>query len=129
MTAFDDDQEYEAQLKDVLNDQVSSMEEGHKERGGQGRIAKEVEEPTDDGVLEDAPSFRMKRRPDGDRLVVKDADEISMEDIREERLLSEDARSISTGDDSPSVQVLRMVLGIDVRDPRLLYLRPLHLVN
>jgi hypothetical protein len=109
MTAFDDDPDYEAQLKDVLGDQLSSWQETGDESTEQqemGDFVKDTDDQSEDGVLDDAPSFRLKLPPESKLLHLKDEDTLSITGIGEDRALSEDARSISTGDDSPSAQVL-----------------------
>jgi len=111
MTAFDDDPEYEAQLKDVLGDQHPSWREDDNEEGEQERAAEEFAKDADDesvdSVLDDAPTFRLKLPPHTSQTELqmsKDEEELSTTGIRDGRALSEDARSISTGDDSPSAQ-------------------------
>ena len=101
MTAFDDDPEYEAQLHDVLNSERTWQSSTNDDEGEE--MGEFVADTTDDvgmrseedeGILDDAPRFRMK-------VPVKRAEEGSDNG----KAMSEDARSISTGDDSPSVQV------------------------
>ena len=106
MTALDDDPEYEAQLKDILREQLSSWRDNNEGQEELGEIVKGPDEQSEDGVLEDAPTFRMKRALEAaDQGSAKDEDDAFVGDIRDDKLLSEDARSISTGDDSPSAQV------------------------
>lgn len=104
MTAFDDDPEYEAQLHDVLNAErtwqrpTNDADEGEQMGEFVADTTEDAEMRSDDeedeGVLDDAPRFRMK-------VPVSGADDGS----ENGKAMSEDARSISTGDDSPSVQV------------------------
>jgi hypothetical protein len=105
MTAFDDDPEYEAQLKDVLGDQSTWHENGESEE--MGEFIGDTENHSEDSVLDDAPTFRMKLPHEGSQpaRTREDGSEIGADDK-----MSEDARSISTGDDSPSVQVFPFVL-------------------
>jgi hypothetical protein len=109
MTAFDDDPEYEAQLRDVLGDETSPWPDiGQQEE--MGELVKDTDDQSEDDVLNDAPTFRMKLphgESKGTRRITKDDDEISITDIKDGKAMSEDARSISTGDDSPSVQVFK----------------------
>lgn len=112
MTAFDDDPEYEAQLQDVLSsertwqdtltDNVQDEELGDfvvaETSGDVGGRSDDEDEDEDEGVLDDAPRFRMKVPVKGT------GDDNASENGK---AMSEDARSISTGDDSPSVQVSR----------------------
>ena len=112
MTAFDDDPEYEAQLQDVLSsertwqntltDNAQDEELGDfvvaETSGDVGGRSDDEDEDEDEGVLDDAPRFRMKVPVKGM------GDDNASENGK---AMSEDARSISTGDDSPSVQVLR----------------------
>ena len=95
MSAFDDDPEYEAQLKDVLGD-----DPGWQPREGDDEFGDQAGDISEDDVLDDAPTFRRTFPREGDKHIPKD-DDLEM---GEERLLSEDTRSISTGDDSPSIQ-------------------------
>lgn len=110
MTAFDDDPEYEAQLKDVLGDQLSSW----KDNGGDeemGDFVAETDDKSEDGVLDDAPTFRMKLPPattEETQRIPKDEDDVSDIGLGDTKM-SEDARSLSTGDDSPSVPVTRLL--------------------
>src|ERR1700737_3493232 len=101
MSAFDDDPEYEAQLKDVLGD-----DPGWQPREGDDEFGDQAGDISEDDVLDDAPTFRMKFPREGDKHIPKD-DDLEM---GEERLLSEDTRSISTGDDSPSIQGSEAIL-------------------
>src|SRR5277367_6456556 len=112
MTAFDDDPEYEAQLRDVLGDdhQVATWRDSshhnvdHDEE--MGDFVKDTDDGSEDGVLNDAPNFRLRVPPSSSsnqKQRIKDDDD---EGSVSGKILSEDARSISTGDDSPSVQVL-----------------------
>jgi hypothetical protein len=101
MTAFDDDPEYEAQLKDVLGD-GPWQENGDEEEMGDF-IGDDV--MSDDSILDDAPTFRMKLPGDGSTTQAATNDDGSEFDGGDDRPLSEDGRSVSTGDDSPSVQV------------------------
>ena len=104
MTAFDDDPEYEAQLHDVLDSERTWQSPTNDDEGEEmGEFVanttedagiRSEEDEEDEGILADAPRFRMK-------VPVKGAEEGSDNG----KALSEDARSISTGDDSPSVQV------------------------
>ena len=104
MTGFDDDPEYEAQLKQVL---------GEWPVNGNGTYHGEVVEGTDpkpdnEELPDDAPTFRFKLPLKG-KITEEVAEREEDEDddaIAEGIALSEDARSISTGDDSPSVHVL-----------------------
>ena len=108
MTAFDDDPEYEAQLKEVLGDQhnnpISWTQNDDVDAEEMGDFIEGGDDKSEDGVLDDAPTFRMKLPPGETR--GKELEEVSEVGVLEGRALSEDARSISTGDDSPSVQVL-----------------------
>ena len=109
MTAFDDDPEYEAQLQDVLSserpwhrtlsDNAPDEEMGEfvADTTGDGETRSDIDEDDDEGVLDDAPRFRMKVPVKGT------ADDNNGSENG--KAMSEDARSISTGDDSPSVQV------------------------
>lgn len=109
MTAFDDDPEYEAQLRDVLGDETSTWADIEQQEE-MGEFVKETDGRFEDDVLNDAPTFRMKLPPgdsDGTRRMAKDDDEISITGIKDGKAMSEDARSVSTGDDSPSVQVFK----------------------
>ena len=101
MTAFDDNPEYEAQLKDVLFPQMSGRDEDYSE-GQEG--VQTIEDQSEYGILNDAPTFRMKVPPDAaaQKIILYDEDDIS---LTGGKTMSEDARSISTGDDSPSAQV------------------------
>lgn len=70
MTDTDDDPEYEAQLKDVLGDTQRQpgddglaremLEAGDGDAGGSG-----TDKESEDGVLDNAPSFRIKKKDDG----------------------------------------------------------------
>lgn len=108
MTAFDDDPEYEAQLQDVLSsertcqnsmsqnaEEIEEMGEFVVNKALEPREERSEDEDDDEGVLDDAPRFRM-------RMPVKGTDDDGSDNGK---AMSEDARSISTGDDSPSVQV------------------------
>ena len=118
MTAFDDDPEYEAQLKDVLGDHMSTgQDEDNDERQEQmGQALKDTDDQSEDGVLNDVPSFRVKLPPEASgsakQIDEDEDDDVSITDIR---AMSEDARSISTGDDSPSAQVHTKTLHFDSR--------------
>jgi hypothetical protein len=101
MTAFDDDPEYEAQLKDVLGDRPW-QQDGQDEEMGE---FKGDDAMSEDSVLDDAPTFRMKLPGDGSTTVAPTNDDVSEFGGGDDRPLSEDGRSISTGDDSPSVPV------------------------
>jgi hypothetical protein len=110
MTAFDDDPEYEAQLRDVLGtDQVSAWRDSpHPEIEEIGEYVRGTDDGSEDDVLNDAPSFRRKiprRRAEGGPRTGDEDDEDVSGGGKDDKILSEDARSISTGDDSPSVQV------------------------
>jgi len=108
MTAFDDDPEYEAQLRDVLGDEMSLWPDIEQQE--MGELVKDTDDHSEDDVLNDAPTFRMKLPPGESRetpRMEKDDDEMSITDIKDGKAMSEDARSISTGDDSPSVQVFK----------------------
>jgi hypothetical protein len=130
MTAFDDDPEYEAQLKDALGDEVVSWRGNNEEQEEpMGDFVAATDDQSEDGVLDDAPSFRMKVPSENDARNVKDEDDVSVAENRDERLLSEDARSISTGDDSPSVQVHRNTIVLNCRVLNSLFLDPLHRVK
>ena len=96
MSAFDDDPEYEAQLKEVLG---SSYEENQNEEE-MGDFLEGADDISKDGVLDDAPTFRMKLPASEGR--GKEPEQLSDIGIVEGKALSEDARSISTCDDSPS---------------------------
>jgi hypothetical protein len=127
MTAFDDDPEYEAQLKDALGEQISEWQtpQGQTEEEF-GDFAREGDNQSEDGVLEDVPTFRMKLRPEtppAELRIARDDDEASLEDLGEDKALSEDARSVSTGDDSPSAQVRSRKATFDSRDLKSRYLR------
>jgi len=100
MTAFDDDLEYEVQLKEVLG---SSYQENDNEEE-MGDFTGGGDDNSEDGVLDDAPTFRMKVPHSEGRGKQPETSDMG---LVEGRVLSEDARSISTGDDSPSVQVRR----------------------
>jgi hypothetical protein len=108
MTAFDDDPEYEAQLKDALGDEASSLHdtanaEESEEMGVFGRV---TGNESGDEVLDDAPTFRMKLPPgEGQEELSQIEDDAAITRIGDDGAMSEDARSISTGDDSPSAQV------------------------
>ena len=107
MTEFEDDPEYEAQLKDVLGDETSQWPDIGQQQE-MGEPVKDTDDQSEDDVLNDAPTFRMKLPPGeskGTRRTAKDDDEMSITSIKDGKAMSEDARSISTGDDSPSVQV------------------------
>jgi hypothetical protein len=109
MTGFDDDPEYEAQLKLLLRaDEHSPRPQTADSRSPDDGVEETGEflnlSPDDnsvDDVLDDAPKFRIalpaqaKKQPDAD----------DRNGAVEGAVLSEDARSISTGDDSPSIQV------------------------
>ena len=114
MDPFDDDPEYEAQLRDVLgHDQVASWrlssphpnDEGNGEE--MGAFVKDTDNVSEDGVLNDAPNFRLRvpRSENETQPTRDDDDEGSVSGGKDDRILSEDARSVSTGDDSPSVPV------------------------
>jgi hypothetical protein len=107
MTAFDDDPEYEAQLKDVLGEQIYMWRDDGTDRqeGVSVEYVKDTDDQSEDGVLNDAPTFRMKVPREGNEVASKDENEQSITGNRDDKALSEDARSISTGDDSPSAQV------------------------
>jgi hypothetical protein len=66
---------------------------------------RDTDEESEDGVLDDAPSFRIKKKDTGGRDDDNGEELLDILPGDEERALSEDARSISTGDDSPSAQV------------------------
>src|SRR5271155_3326167 len=112
MTAFDDDPEYEAQLRDVLgHDKVAAWRDSssnnvdHEEMGD---FVKDTDDGSEDGVLNDAPNFRLRVPPSSSsnqKQRTKDDDDDDEGSVSG-KILSEDARSISTGDDSPSVPVL-----------------------
>jgi hypothetical protein len=112
MTAFDDDPEYEAQLRDVLgDDKVAAWKDSSSnnvDHAEMGDFVKDTDDGSEDGVLNDAPNFRLRVPPSSSssnqkqRTKEDDDDEGSVSG----KILSEDARSISTGDDSPSVPVL-----------------------
>src|SRR5271170_379697 len=113
MTAFDYDPEYEAQLRDVLGDdhQVATWRDSSHHNvdhdDEMGDFVKDTDDGSEDGVLNDAPNFRLRvplpSSSSNQRLRTKeDEDEGSVSG----KVLSEYARSISTGDDSPSVPVL-----------------------
>jgi vacuolar protein sorting-associated protein 8 len=110
MTDTDEDPEYEAQLKDVLGDTqwhhdglaCEAVEAGDGD--ARGRDA-DMDGESEDGVLDDVPSFRIKKKDHGRRDQDNDPQLQELLPGDEERVLSEDARSISTGDDSPSAQV------------------------
>lgn len=101
MTAFDDDPEYEAQLKDVLGDQLATWPENGDD-DEMGELVGDMDNISEDSMLDDAPTFRMKLPKEAEssgKRIAEDGSDMG------ERPMSEDARSISTGDDSPSVQV------------------------
>jgi hypothetical protein len=130
MTAFDDDPEYEAQLKDVLGEQLSSWQNNGEDEE-MGDFVAETDDRSEDGVLDDAPTFRMKLPPeikDEAQRIPKDEDDVSDIGLGDTKL-SEDARSISTGDDSPSIQVTSHLFCADSRDLKLLCLRLPRQVN
>jgi hypothetical protein len=120
MTAFDDDPEYEAQLKDVLGDHMSTWQD---EENGQGEEQmtnpiKDIDDQSEDDVPSDVPNFRMRVPPESSgsaKRIDKDEDDVSITDAR---VMSEDARSISTGDDSPSAQVHTRNLQLMLRAPK-----------
>ena len=108
----DDDREYEAQLNEVLGGTAPTWQgtgDGLPENAEEveaGAVGKDVDNRSEDGVLADAPSFRMKGlRQEGGEQIQNDDEQLEVPLAGEERALSEDARSISTGDDSPSAQV------------------------
>ena len=105
MSAFDDDPEYEAQLKEVLGDEAfpSLQDNGDEEMGEFEGPTRQDDEQSEDGVLDNAPTFRMKVPGNSDNMDT--ANQLSVAGEENGPALSEDARSISTGDDSPSVQV------------------------
>ena len=110
MTAFDDDPEYEAQLRDVLGeDKVAAWRDSssnnldHEEMGD---FVKDTDDGSEDGVLNDAPNFRLRVPPSSSSNERQRTKEDDDEGSVSGKILSEDARSISTGDDSPSVPVL-----------------------
>jgi hypothetical protein len=109
MTAFDDDPEYEAQLKDALGDELSTWQASTSQDRAEdfGDFVNEADNQSEDGVLEDLQTFRMKLPPDTtmERRIAGDEEEASVDENVEDTALSEDARSVSTGDDSPSVLV------------------------
>lgn len=108
MTTHEEDPEYEAQLKDVLGDQGSAWPHAGDDPGDEemGEFVKDTDDQSEDGVLNDTPSFRIKRPPRENP--IKDEEDLSgIVSTRDGKAMSEDARSISTGDDSPSVQVFR----------------------
>jgi hypothetical protein len=98
MSAFDDDPEYEAQLKEILGSSYPETQDDEEMGDFVGG-----DDLSEDGVLEDAPTFRLKLPSSAGR--GKEPEHVSDIGIVEGKALSEDARSISTGDDSPSVQV------------------------
>ena len=105
MSAFDDDPEYEAQLKEVLGDEP--FLDGDEEMGDfhEGQIRQD-DERSEDGVLDDAPTFRIKVPVNSESIdTVNQEEQLSIVEQENGPALSEDARSISTGDDSPSIQV------------------------
>jgi hypothetical protein len=91
MTAFDDDPEYEAQLRQLLGDDNSAWRQnanlGSDDEMGEFIQGKGYENGEGNGEVERTFRFRGRRQDEGEGVV------------------SEDARSISTGDDSPSVHV------------------------
>ena len=109
-SADDDDPEYAAQLNEVLGDTAPTRQrtddglpDNAEEADGGLR---DGEDQSEEGVLADAPSFRMKGLPQGGGEQIRNDDEQTEVPLAgEDRALSEDARSISTGDDSPSAQV------------------------
>lgn len=127
MTAFDDDPEYEAQLRDVLGDDHNndhrladwgdSASSSHTidREGEMGDFVKDTDDVSEDGVLNDAPNFRIRAplpSSSNQRQRAGEDDEGSVSGgAREDNVLSEDARSISTGDDSPSVPVTILAEG------------------
>jgi hypothetical protein len=121
MTAFDDDPEYEAQLKDVLGDQLATWPENGDD-DEMGELVGDMDTISEDSVLDDAPTFRMKLPHEAESSGNRIAREDDGSDLGE-RPMSEDARSVSTGDDSPSVQVCLEEEEVDDRGLRLLCLR------
>jgi hypothetical protein len=120
MTAFDDDPEYEAQLKEVLGDQMSTWQDDDNNKGQEqmNLTLRGTGDGSEDSVLNDVPSFRMKLPPEASgstNRIDKDDDDVSITDAR---AMSEDARSISTGDDSPSAQVHTKTIYFDSRAPK-----------
>jgi len=99
MSAFDDDLEYEAQLKEVLGSSYEENQDGEE----MGDFVEGTDDISEDGVLDDAPTFRMKLPSSAGR--GKEPEQLSDIGIVEGKALSEDARSVSTGDDSPSLPV------------------------
>jgi len=107
----DDDPEYEAQLNEVLGTAPTWQGPGdglpeNAEEGEAGAVGKGAHNRSEDGVLAGATSFRTKglRQERGEQ-VQNDDEQLEVSLAGEDRALSEDARSISTGDDSPSAQV------------------------
>lgn len=74
-----------------------------------GDFVKDIDDVSEDDVLTDAPNFRIRAplpSSSNQRQRAGEEDEGSVSGGgREDKVLSEDARSISTGDDSPSVPV------------------------
>lgn len=119
MTAFDDDPEYEAQLRDVLGDDQlaawrdsASVAHAIDSRDEEmGDFVKDTDNVSEDGVLNDMPNFRLRGAlpsSSNERQPARDDDDDESVSVsgRDDKILSEDARSISTGDDSPSVPVI-----------------------
>ena len=120
MTAFDDDPEYEAQLKEVLGDHMSTWQDDDNNEGQEqmNPTLRDTDDRSEDSVLNDVRSFRMKLPPEASgsaNRIDKDDDDVSITDAR---AMSEDARSISTGDDSPSAQVHTETIYFDSRAPK-----------
>jgi len=119
MTAFDDDPEYEAQLKHVL-DSTSTFRDEDAVDEEMGEFIAETDTRSEDSVLDDAPTFRLripKRQQSSTTRISRGEEEGAAVGVGDDKALSEDARSISTGDDSPSVQVqhLFFVVAGDLR--------------
>jgi hypothetical protein len=110
MTAFDEDPEYEAQLRDVLDNETFPWREDNPQEEEMGEFVKVTDHQSEDDVLNDAPTFRRMKVPpestlEGRRPTNEEEEEIF---IKDGKAMSEDARSISTGDDSPSAQVPKL---------------------
>jgi hypothetical protein len=113
MSSFDDDPEYEAQLRDVLGSQTStapSVLHGQTEADDEElhQFVKETNDVSEDDVLDDTPTFRIKApySTGATKQAVRDDGRPASSGFGDDKALSEDARSVSTGDDSPSIPVL-----------------------
>lgn len=114
MTSLDDDPEYEAQLRDVLGDSADTWTTtgdaaaiDSQDGGEPDTLLRDnnAESDNEDRVIANAPSFRMKKGRPQERQRTLNEDQLEVPLAGDERALSEDARSISTADDSPSAQV------------------------